>query len=298
MKFIYKFSIVASFLGLWITSLLPESFELFFGFILIFTFGMIHGSNDIMIVNAMNENGNEKIEKNNILLIYLVIVSSAVFIFYILPTAALLLFILFSAYHFGEQHWNDSLSFWSKPTKRLFFFCYGLLILFLIFHSNIEEVKSIVHDITSIKINEIYSGNIILILSCILTVLVLIHTLINKINTNSIFRELFSLFVLVIIFKSSSLIWGFCIYFIIWHSIPSLVDQITFIYGDYKKQSFFKYVVQAFPYWVVSLIGIIVLYFLFKEDKQFYSLFFAFIAAVTFPHAIVMIKMFSKQKVK
>ena len=53
MKKIYRFSIVFSFLGLWITTLFPEDFELFLGFFLIFTFGMIHGSNDILIVNKL-----------------------------------------------------------------------------------------------------------------------------------------------------------------------------------------------------------------------------------------------------
>jgi hypothetical protein len=42
-------------MGLWITSLLPEAFELFLGFILIFTFGMVHGSNDIMIVDKLSK---------------------------------------------------------------------------------------------------------------------------------------------------------------------------------------------------------------------------------------------------
>jgi hypothetical protein len=39
-----------------------------------------------------------------------------------------------------------------------------------------------------------------------------------------------------------------------------------------------------------------VLYTVFSGEKHFYSLFFAFIAAVTFPHAFVMVKMFSKKK--
>jgi len=44
------------------------------------------------------------------------------------------------------------------------------------------------------------------------------------------------------------------------------------------------------------LIGMVILYAIFSSEKQFYSLFFAFIAAVTFPHAFVMLKMFSKKK--
>lgn len=293
MNFIYRFSIAASFLGLWITSLLPEKFELFFGFILIFTFGMIHGSNDIMIVNTLN--ANKKTNNFKVLLTYLLVVSTAVLVFYLIPSIALILFILFSAYHFGEQHWNDTLFQMKKFTKRLFFFSYGLLILFLIFNSNVNEVKNIVYDITAINLVNLYTKHIIWSLSLILIMLTSIHVIKQDIRTNTILKELFSLVVLIIIFESSSLIWGFCIYFILWHSIPSLMDQITFIYGDYKKESVVKYTIGALPYWIISMVGIIALYFLFKDDKHFYSLFFAFIAAVTFPHAFVMLKMFSNK---
>ena len=48
----------------------------------------------------------------------------------------------------------------------------------------------------------------------------------------------------------------------------------------------------------VSIIGIIILFYIFKDEKHFYSLFFAFIAAVTFPHAIVMMSMFTKKSNK
>ena len=117
----------------------------------------------------------------------------------------------------------------------------------------------------------------------------------KKIEINVVGRELFSVLILLIIFKSSTLIWGFSIYFILWHSLPSLIDQITFIYGDLRKKSIAKYTKDALPYWIVSLVGMLVLFIIFKEEKHFYTLFFAFIAAVTFPHALVMLSMFTKK---
>ena len=56
MNNIFNFSIVSSFLGLWISTHVPESFELILGFTLIFTFGMIHGSNDLLIINKLLKN--------------------------------------------------------------------------------------------------------------------------------------------------------------------------------------------------------------------------------------------------
>ena len=293
MKLIYSFSIVSSFVGLWITSLLPESFELILGFILIFTFGMIHGSNDLMIVNRLSNSNNSKFF--SILLTYMFVVSSAIVIFYLVPVLALSLFVLFSAYHFGEQHWEETLNEFNSYLKRIFFFCYGMLILFMIFNFNPDKVVEIIYEITSYSLLEIYSLEVITTLVGILFLLISYGLYNNSIKLPSVFRELALLLILGIVFKASSLIWGFTIYFILWHSIPSLLDQITFIFGDLEKKSIFKYAIAALPYWLISLIGISALFLIFKNEKHFYSLFFAFIAAVTFPHAIVMLKMFTKK---
>ena len=295
MKIIYSFSIVSSFMGLWITSLLPEAFELFLGFILIFTFGMVHGSNDIMIVDKLSKKTNSTFFK--ILSTYLLVVTAAILIFYFIPVLALVLFILFSAYHFGEQHWEEVLLNLSLPLQKIFFFCYGLLILYLVFLFNVEDVIEIIYEITSLELNGIYALEMTQILFVILFLITGYAVYKKHIAIKSVLRELFSLLVFGIIFNSSSLIWGFTIYFIFWHSIPSLLDQITFIYGDLKKKSILKYVKAAFPYWLVSLVGIAILFLIFKHEKHFHSLFFAFIAAVTFPHAIVMLKMFSKKRI-
>ena len=281
-------------MGLWITSLLPEAFELFLGFTLIFTFGMVHGSNDIMIVDKLSKKTNSTFFKT--LSTYLVVVTSAILIFYFIPILALVLFILFSAYHFGEQHWEEVLSNLSLPLQKFFFFCYGLLILYLVFLFNVEEVIKIIHEITSLKLNNIYASEVTQVLFIILFVITGQAIYRKQIAIKSVLRELFSLLVFAIIFNSSSLIWGFTIYFIFWHSIPSLLDQIKFIYGDINKKSVLKYIKAALPYWLVSLVGIAVLFLVFKDEKHFHSLFFAFIAAVTFPHAIVMLRMFSMKR--
>ena len=133
MKKNYRFSIVFSFLGLWITTLFPEDFELFLGFFLIFTFGMIHGSNDMLIVNKLTNLKKTSFIKT--LATYLLVVSIAVLIFYWLPSIALILFVCFSAYHFGEQHWEESLESITNTSKRLYFFAYGLFVLFMVFYS-------------------------------------------------------------------------------------------------------------------------------------------------------------------
>jgi Brp/Blh family beta-carotene 15,15'-monooxygenase len=284
---------VFSFLGLWITTLFPEDFELFLGFFLIFTFGMIHGSNDMLIVNKLTNLKKTSFIKT--LAIYLIVVSTAVLIFYWLPGVALILFVCFSAYHFGEQHWEESLESITNTSKRLYFFAYGLFVLFMVFYFNEASVKMIVNEISGMTLNQLYTEHVLITLGVFMLSFLAVMLRQKEIKLNTVITELFTLLVLVIIFKSSSLIWGFTIYFIIWHSIPSLLEQIRFAYGSLDRKNIINYTKAALPYWLVSLVGMTLLYFVFKDEKHFYSLFFAFIAAVTFPHSIVMLKMFTKK---
>ena len=257
---------------------------------------MIHGSNDILIISKIKKHSNYNFYK--VLLAYLTIVSLAVFVFYFVPVLALILFVCFSAYHFGEQHWEHLLSKMNNNLKNIFFFCYGLLILYLVFFFNQSGVIDIIYEITGIELFTIYCNEIITSVFLILSTILIYACYSKSLNIKSILKEIFSIIILAVIFNSSSLIWGFSIYFILWHSIPSLLDQISFIYGDLKKINIIKYIKNAFPYWLVSIIGIIILFYIFKDEKHFYSLFFAFIAAVTFPHAIVMMSMFTKKSNK
>jgi Brp/Blh family beta-carotene 15,15'-monooxygenase len=290
----YKFSIVFSFVGLWVTSLLPVDFELVFGFLLIFTFGMIHGSNDILILSKLPES--QAISFFKILTLYLSIVILAIVIFYWIPILALCLFVIFSAYHFGEQHWSHAFTNLDKFWRHIFFFTYGLFVLFLIFSFNSQKVKTIVFEISNYHVDQLYSTQ--MLWGCGLVIGALLTYSISKeyLKTKTALTEIFSLIVLAIIFRSSTLIWGFTIYFILWHSIPSLREQIKFVYGALNKKTIQTYSKAAFPYWLISIVGMVLLYLVFHSEKHFYTLFFAFIAAVTFPHAVVMLKMFTHNR--
>jgi Brp/Blh family beta-carotene 15,15'-monooxygenase len=111
---------------------------------------------------------------------------------------------------------------------------------------------------------------------------------------SEIILNIFYLLVFAIVFKTADLIWAFAIYFVVWHSFPSIKEQIHFLYGSYSFKNFKRYFKSAFIYWIISLFGIAILYFLFKDKEIFNALFFSFLAAITFPHTIVIIKMQNK----
>ena len=187
MNNIFNFSIVASFLGLWITTHVPESFELILGFVLIFSFGMIHGSNDLLIVNKVLNNI-KHCSKFTLLTAYLLIVSIAVLFFYWMPSLAMILFILFSAYHFGEQHWEHLFSKSKRLLKSAFYFSYGMLILFLLFTFNDAGVKLIVFEITEYEIANLYSKIVLAILSSFIGLVLVIEFLAKRLSIEVILK--------------------------------------------------------------------------------------------------------------
>jgi beta-carotene 15,15'-dioxygenase len=290
-----NYSIVASFLGLWINSFFTEQVQIFIGFLLIFSFGILHGANDLLLIGQTKSKfSNQSFYK--ILVYYIVVVILGALLFYFIASLALVLFILVSGYHFGEQHWQSNKQDGIKVLNVVFHLIYGLLILSLLFIFHIKEVQRIIFDITKIHISSDSINLLFYILLSIFLSLCLVKYFNSKPFKNRVLQEFLFLFVFAIIFKTSSLIWGFAIYFILWHSIPSMMDQINYLYGSISYNNFKKYFKAAFYYWIISLVGILLLYLIFKNEYFFDALFFSFLAAITFPHVWVIINMFNTKK--
>lgn len=289
--------IVASFFGLWMDSFLSTKIQIMLGFFLIFTFGILHGANDLLLIK------NIKATKQSnswfkILGYYVVVVLIGALLFYIIPQLALLLFILISAYHFGEQQWQDLLDAFPKWLQMVFQFLYGFIILQLLFVFHSSEVQSIILKIANIKIPSLYFDLLLQISSAAFIGLsAYLYWKLEKIR-RKLLLEFFYLVLFAILFKSSSLIWGFAIYFVLWHSIPSIIDQIKFLNGSFSIKYFIAYCKTAGIYWLLSIVGIILIYYMCKEEQLFNALFFSFLAAITFPHALVITNMFGTKQTK
>lgn len=289
-----NFAIVASFFGLWINSILSKEFQLFIGFLLIFTFGILHGANDLLLIKNIREK-NKPIPYYKMLNYYLAVVLFGALLFYIIPWFALLIFVLVSGFHFGQQQWQNLPEKISSLISSLFQFNYGIFILLLLFVFHTKEVQEIIFEISSIYIEVHYFLTLLEIFGVLLALMSIYFAINSKIFRDQAIIESFYLLVYTILFKSSSLIWGFSLYFILWHSIPSIIDQIKFLKGQFNFRNFVAYCRSAFYYWIFSLLGIAILYLLFIDQELFNALFFSFLAAITFPHAIVILKMYQNK---
>ena len=280
---------VATFFGLWLSVYLPLELELLLSFLLIGTFGILHGANDIGVLTTYFQKRGAKIAKTGMTLLYIVMIASICIVFYFFPTIALVLFIVFSSYHFGEQHWNASLT-GNLKGKPLFYILYGGLILFMLFYAHRVQVVQIVSDITGQDVPTWVIGQLFLGVG-IATSLYFLYFAFAGLNSYTILLELFLLGVFYVVFNTASLLLAFCIYFVIWHSIPSLLDQMKFLYGDVSWKSFYLYFKSSFVYWLASLVGTFVLYLLLRNAEEFMVPgLICFLASITVPHVLVMTK--------
>ena len=217
--------------------------------------------------------------------LYIGVVLIGIFLFYLLPVFGLLFFVAFSAYHFGEQHLASKISAATSSWLRVSsYLSYGLALFGLLFALQWDEVHQIIYIISQAFVAK-QSTEALFFVG--LALFLLSAALIPSLRPLVLF-ELVLLAFIGLLFSRASLLLGFGVYFVVWHSIPSIQDQVKFLYNN-KAGSGWSYFKSSAPYWFLSLIGLFGVYFLFDVHSwEFLPLFFSFLAAITFPHTVVM----------
>tara|TARA_Y100001949_G_scaffold115731_1_gene98362 strand:+ start:1581 stop:2480 length:900 start_codon:yes stop_codon:yes gene_type:complete len=282
----FRIIIFLSLFTLFLSNNLSGDYFYFTCYALILTFGIIHGANDILIL-LKGKKATTKAVINKTLKYFFIVVLICL-VFFNLPTISLLFFLLFSAYHFGEQQWTI---FENKNsnTLTLFYFFFGSLIFTMLFTINSSEVSDVIFDITKFYIPKSAYGISLLILLVINVVFMLINYRILKAQLVHQFI-LFS--VMSIVFSFFDLLPAFAVYFVYFHSIPSIIEQAEFLFEDSSVKSFRKFIIKGFIYWLIAIIFLAFLYMIVKDKIDFsLGIFFSFLAAITFPHVLVIYKM-------
>jgi len=273
---------------------ITEVYQNILGFILILSVGLIHGANDLLIIKnfSIKESNNSQI---SYFFYYLSIVFLGLIFFYILPSVALLTFVIVSIYHFGEQHWEVTLANTSiSRFKKIFLMTFhGLIFFIIIFMNNIISVNEVLN---SFNLPPLYYSYLIITLSSSLIIYVLFLIYLNELREYFI-NEIIFLILFFLLTINSTLIYGFAIYFIFFHSLLSIKDQVKFIYGNDKSESIKKYITSSLPYFILALTSLLIFYLVVDlQEINLLPIIFTFLAAITFPHVIVIEKMYRLKK--
>jgi len=289
---IFRIAIFTIFLTL--SYLLSANYQDMIGFALVLSVGLIHGANDLLIIKK-NSKSTSNYSQFRTFFAYIGVVFVGLIFFYLIPSFALIAFILVSIYHFGEQHLE------AIPITRILknnyrfisIVSHGIILFTIIFMNNINTVNNV---FLSFKINFLNSStlNIILITSSIVYISTLV---INKYLTSFIFSEILFFVLFYFLSLTSTLILCFSVYFIFFHSILSIKDQVKYIYGSNDNNSLKRYLLNSMPYFILAIIFLILFYnYTEIDNSDLLPIIFTFLAAITFPHVIVIEKMYRSMK--
>jgi Brp/Blh family beta-carotene 15,15'-monooxygenase len=171
----------------------------------------------------------------------------------------------------------------------------GSFVLLTPIFAHIETALPVIQSLSKnpdiLKISEDL-GNKLAISAGILMIIHWVILMLSKhINFKNGLQEILNVLLLFGLFYYSPLWIGFAIYFTLWHSIPSIEDQINFFKTTRVNYNLGKYVREIFPFSLIALSGLL-LAFQFSGDyisvNQGLALLFSFIAVITLPHMIMM----------
>jgi lycopene beta-cyclase len=237
--------------------------------------GLSHGALDHLTENKIKS----KKSLVKYILTYLLKASVLGLIWFILPDLALLVFIVFSAWHFGQadfQEWN------LKESSNSF--VWGLIVLLMIIFFHLDETVSVLFQIKGLKIANLlinlsdYQVLLVKLSLCFLSIFYIIY---NK------SKFMLLTFLYIILSSSLPLLISFGIYFTFQHSFQGWKH----LKSDLKTSSY-KLWIKSLPF---SIGGILIfLTYLLNNDKDIIGIFFIILSCISLPHIILMNRFYLK----
>lgn len=214
---------------------------------------------------------------------------------YLMPILTMVLFLLLSAFHFGQGNFA-----YLKDTnwmQRLLFLFWGTWVVFTPICFHMDEARPILTALLGRELplegNKYLSGLPVLMLLVLAGFQV---TILYENYRKYIFLELLSLSVLLLVFYCSPLLLGFAIYFSMWHAIPSALDQTRFLYGRLGPTAIRNYLRSVVPFSVLAVLGMFGIFYLQTsfEVVSHWSWLFACTAALTLPHMLILDRVYDR----
>lgn len=257
--------------------------------------GIPHGAIDNVLYLR-----NNNIKNSHFIGVYLVFVGLNIALWLILPSIAYILFLLLSAYHFGQSQFSHYFQKQPISHQALYFF-WGIGILSALLYLNIEEVHNIMDQhpefATFRPLHQKSDMFLLFIGSNSISLLLMLYLGYKKqLKVETIFMELTVISLILICFYLLPLLIGFSLYFIILHSYKVLKEEYTFLITEKEIKSWPKFLTMVAPFTFLSIIGIAFLfaliYFKMLSLSYGYCLLIV-ISSITLPHVFVMNKFYA-----
>lgn len=258
--------------------------------VLVLLIGLPHGATDFLLFRRLYgpELGQKKVLK--FFFFYLFAVLGYLVVWLVFPVVAMVTFLVISAYHFGQSNWQFiPVAASIRPVLNVSFgaFTIGGAVLW-----HWDEGQNIVQQMIGYlpAWSDSTMANIQWFILLFNVVILFGTRLLGQIDPSLLFREVVKLCVLSFMFYFTPLLVAFTLYFTLWHSLSSLLDQILFFRHQWPSFTLANYYYQAAPYTLLAIFGLPGLMFgqsFMFPGASFLSLFLILIACITLPHIIL-----------
>lgn len=262
-------------------------------------FGVPHGALDLYIEGKTMQSGD--IKGNTVLLKYLLNILAYALLWYFFPLISLMVFIIITAYHFGEIDWMGKSD---HIIHKVFYFFLGMCWILYFLSVNVQSALKIFLYVGESSVSQEQWVAVAKFLSPITLGSIIIFYLALFVyrkyfyfRSSHFYFSVLQLMVLLLICHFSTLWIGFGFYFGLWHSILSF-DKIRLNFNmPNSSVSWIKLLKQAMPFSIMAWIGMLFIMFMFYSSKNATSLItllFITLSVLTLPH----LQVFTKLKLK
>lgn len=192
--------------------------------------GLPHGATDHGLFLAL-KNKRFNTSKAGFYLAYFALIATYGLVWFFFPVVAFGIFLLLSFYHFGQSNWV-SIKQSSNVVARLHYVLWGAGILLTPILLHAGEAIDIVKAMTGTRVistpdqQSVYGFIAAMALANAACMIALWWQ--QRINSRQLLLEVFVYALLLTLFFTNSLLLGFSVYFVFWHSLDSAKDQLRF----------------------------------------------------------------------
>tara|TARA_B110000444_G_C18783817_1_gene568842 strand:+ start:111 stop:956 length:846 start_codon:yes stop_codon:yes gene_type:complete len=260
--------------------------------LLIMLVGIPHGSLDHLLLPTQNFKS-----RLRFYIFYLGLIILNLLVWNYSQISGLVLFFFISSYHFGEsQLYKFNLK--NKLVTHFIYMCWGVSVIFSFLFYNIDELQLLSNSYEDTR-NLISNLNLdsfsyLFLASNIITLILFTFCIYKfKVKANKVISEVFFLFVIHLSSFLFPLLICFTLFFIILHSLPSLVNQYNHFKKANNRFTLKDFIYLMTPYSLVSIIFLLFISFCSYTNVINYSvplISIILISVITLPHSFIISK--------
>ncbi len=260
--------------------------------IFIMLVGIPHGSLDHLLLPSQNFKS-----KLSFYIFYLGLIIANLLVWNYSQILGLILFFIISSYHFGESQ-LFKFNIKNKIITHFIYLFWGASVIFSFLFYNIDELQLLSNSYEDTR-NLISNINLdlfsyLFLLSNLITLMMFTFLIYkSKVKVNKVISEVFFLFVIHLSSFLFPLLICFTLFFIILHSLPSLVNQYNHFKKDNIEFTLKDFIYLMAPYSLVSILFLILISFCSYTNVINYSvplISIILISVITLPHSFIISK--------